>query len=99
MKKGLLLISVLLSLTAAVVYYQLYRKHENTHPSSFLPENVLFYIQQKDLASIAEDLDHNPLFEAFRSIDIVRLALDIEVPLATVEKIRTFYGLDRKSTR
>jgi hypothetical protein len=97
MKKGLLLITVLLALVAAAVYYQLYRKHESIHPSSFLPENVLFYMQQEDLASITEDLGHNPLIEAFRSIDIVRLALDIEVPVATVEKIRTFYGFLRSS--
>ncbi len=91
MKMRLLLITVLLALSAVLAFYLLYRKHEGVHPSSFLPENVLFYVQQKELGPIIENLGQNRLIETIRSIDIVRLALDIEVPVATVDKIRTVY--------
>jgi len=69
-------------------YYQYYQK-DNINLSSFVPEDTLLYVKQKDLGKLTDDFNKNSLAEAIQSIDYIKLALDLDVSYYTVEKLRS----------
>ncbi len=90
MKKLLLFLLVAISFGGGFYYYQKVYKSESFFPEFFLPENVLFYLNQKDFGSLAQDFKSKPLAQTVASIDFVKLALDLEFSFEAVNNIREF---------
>lgn len=89
MKKSIAVILISLCLITGTIFYRVKLLSDTVHPSEFLPENVLVYLNHKDLEGILNTFRDTSLAKVIDSIDFVKIALDIEAPLSTVEKIQT----------
>jgi len=88
MKRILLAVILLICIAGGLVFYRFYWDRNVVHPSQFLPEDVLVYLNQQDLGEILAEMRTTPLADAVASINFVRLALDVDLSLQTVYKVR-----------
>lgn len=99
--KRLTILTLLFSLCVlgGAVYYRLNHFPKTPSPAAFLPEQVLLYSHQRSFGVLAEDMQKQPLANSLRSINFVKLALDLSFSLNTVERIRELqeFLLSRKA--
>lgn len=86
--KRFLITALVVAAGAAVFFAVTAGKRPAAAPALFLPEQVLLYLSHKNLVEMVEDMKNQPLGRAAGRIDLVRLALDVDIPLEKVELLR-----------
>ncbi len=91
MKKTLLVSFGVVVLAAALFWFFGIRQTKQTVATTYLPENVLCYYQQKNLGQSLSDLKKSPLGNNLGTIDVVQIAKELNLPdkdIALIEKIK-----------
>ncbi len=88
MKKFIFTLLFSLCVIGGLVFYKTQWLSPRVKPADFLPHNTLFYFNYKDLGTRFNKFKNTPLAEAIASIDYLKMSLDVEVPLPTVDKMR-----------
>lgn len=86
--KRFLVIVLFLAAGAAVFFAATAGRRPPADPVLFLPEQVLLYLTHDNLAAMVEEMKNQPLGQAVGGIDLVRLALDVDIALEKVELLR-----------
>lgn len=88
MYRILLVFVFLLSAIGGTFFYLHQEERKIAAPAHFLPEDILFYAEQKEINNKVNYLVENPLGKTLLSMDHEKLALDLGASLKTVETIR-----------
>lgn len=79
---------IISSIIGAVVYFRYELHNKSVSAAAFLPENVIFYSQQENIASNYQSFLTTPLGITFRSLNFVEIALDLEGSMELVDVLR-----------
>ncbi len=90
MKKSLAAIFAVALLAIALLFFFKERTGGHPDPTAFLPEDALVYFHQKDLSRLLKDFQGSPLGKAFRGMNLIQTARDLNLPdqdISLLEKV------------
>lgn len=88
MKKIALVTILIACLASGVVFFQPFAGRKIVPPSKFLPEDTLIYMHLVDAKRFFYNAAQSRMGQELQSIDFIKLALDLEVPLERVALLR-----------
>ncbi|MDJ0624690.1 MAG: DUF3352 domain-containing protein [Desulfocapsaceae bacterium] len=88
MKKAVLLAIIITCFASGALIFQPYAGRQIPAPARFLPEDTLIYINLREPQKFFHNAAQSQMGRELQSIDFVKLALDLEVPLEGVAILR-----------